>query len=188
MSVVPLTRARAVARFLVMMGVLGVPANILAQSSASAQAPSPGAGNATTPQPPPTVTPQQMDRIRRSLNQPAGLNLDDRQLRFYLEIVARQPTFAEYTKGYDFVNGPTKRGNPMSHQEFVRMVTPQEMFSTAGITPLDQLQFAFTNWVGQSLIRKALEELKQAKTDREVQELRDRIDRELTALTGGRGN
>jgi len=135
----------------------------------------------------PPVTPAQVERIRRALNHPPGLVLDDRQLRFYLEIVARQPTFAEYAKGFDFVNGPTKGGNPMSHQEFLTLVTPKEFYSTAGITPLDQVQLAFTNWLGQSLIKKAMEELSQAKTDREVQEIRERINRELDALTGVQG-
>ena len=135
----------------------------------------------------PPVTPAQVERIRRALNHPPGLVLDDRQLRFYLEIVARQPTFAEYAKGYDFVNGPTKGGNPMSHQEFLALVTPKEFYSTTGITPLDQVQLAFTNWVGQSLIRKAMEELSQAKNEREIQEIRERINRELDALTGVQG-
>jgi hypothetical protein len=141
------------------------------------------------PEPAPDIrlTPEQINRIQRALNQPADLRLNERQLRFYLEVVARQPSFAEWAKGYDFINGPSKRGNPMSHQEFLNLVTPKEMYSTAGITPFEQLQFAFTNWVGQSLIRKALEELRTAKSEREIQEIRERIDRELEALTGGRG-
>ena len=114
------------------------------------------------------------------------MKIDERQLRFYLEVVARRPTFADYAKGYDFINGPTKGGNPMTHQEFLRMVTPKEFYSTAGITPLDQIQLAFTNYVGQALIRKALDELKQAKSEREVQAIRERIDRELDALTNVR--
>ena len=158
-----------------------LPASALAQA-AQADAP-PAATPSPTPQPVP-LTPAQVDRIQRALNQPPGLKLDEQQLRFYLEIVARQPTFAEYAKGYDFINGPTKRGNPMSHQEFLTMVTPKEMQSSAGITASEQVQFALTNYVGQSLIRKALEELKQAKDAREIQEIRDRIDRELDALTG----
>jgi alpha-amylase/alpha-mannosidase (GH57 family) len=72
----------------------------------------------------------------------------------------------------------------MSHNEFLKLVTPQEMYSSAGINAMEQLQFAFTNWLGQSLIRKAVEELKDAKTERDAQEIRERIDRELSALTG----
>jgi hypothetical protein len=162
----------------------GLPAASAAQSAPPADAQVQSVPQASEP---PPVTPAQMERIRRALNQPAGLKLDERQLRFYLEIVARRPTFAEYAKGFDFINGPTRRGNPMSHQEFLQMVTPQEFYSSAGITALDQIQLALTNYIGQSLIRKALEELKQAKSDHEVQAIRERIDRELEALTGARG-
>jgi hypothetical protein len=134
----------------------------------------------------PPPTPAQVARIQRALDQPQGLKLDERQLRFYLEIVQRLPTFAEYSRGYDFLHGPTTGGNPMSHQEFVRMVTPKEMYSAAGITANEQVQFALTNYVGQALIRKALEELKQARDANQVQAIRERIDRELDALTGVR--
>ena len=61
------------------------------------------------------VTPSQLDRIRKALDEPAGLKLDDDQLRFYVQILAREPNFAEFVKGYDFKNGPTRRGNPMTH-------------------------------------------------------------------------
>jgi len=155
-----------------------IPAIVFAQSP-----PEVPSGPSDTPTLPPP-TPAQVARIQRALDQPQGLKLDERQLRFYLEIVQRLPTFAEYSRGYDFLNGPTTGGNPMSHQEFVRMVTPKEMYSSAGITANEQVQFALTNYVGQALIRKALEELKQARDAHQVQAIRERIDRELDALTG----
>ncbi|MCC7008215.1 MAG: hypothetical protein IT184_05315 [Acidobacteria bacterium] len=160
-----------------------------AQPPAVAASPAPQAPDATTPPPPLTVTPAQIERVQRALaRRQSGLRLDEQQLRFYLEIIARQPSFAEYTRGYDFLNGPTRRGNPMTHQEFLDMVTPKEMYSSDLIPAIDRLQAAFTNWIGQSLIRRALEELKQAKDDREVQEIRERITRELDALTSaGKG-
>jgi hypothetical protein len=151
------------------------PAVALAQGTPPAQTDAPVL-------PPPTAA--DVARMQRILDQPQGLKLDERQLRFYLEIVQRLPTFAEYARGYDFLNGPTTGGNPMSHQEFVRMVTPKEMYSSAGITASDQVQWALTNYVGQALIRKALEELKQARDQHQVQAIRERIDRELDALTG----
>jgi hypothetical protein len=132
----------------------------------------------------PPPTPSQIARIQRALDQPPGLKLDERQLRFYLEIVQRLPTFAEYSRGYDFLHGPSGGGNPMTHDEFVRMVTPKEMYSTAGISPGLQVQWALTNWIGQALIKKALEELKQARDENQIREIRERIERELDALTG----
>jgi hypothetical protein len=58
------------------------------------------------------------------------------------------------------------------------------MYSSAGITASEQVQGAITNYVGQALIRKALEELRQAKDAHQIQAIRERIDRELDALTG----
>ena len=135
-----------------------------------------------------SVTTAELSQIRLALSQPAVLKLDERQLRFYLEVMARQPvrfSVQDFFKGYDLVNGPVKRGSPMSHQEFVSMVTPKELYSSAGITAIESLQFALTNWLSQSLLKKALEDVREAKTDREVQEIRERIDRELEALRGG---
>jgi hypothetical protein len=162
----------------------GLLAAILTPAVAFAQsAPPSSAGSSDTPTLP-APSPAQVARIQRALDQPPGLKLDERQLRFYLEIVQRLPTFAEYSRGYDFLNGPTTGGNPMSHSEFIKLVTPKEMYSSAGITASEQVQGALTNYVGQALIRKALEELRQAKDAYQVQAIRERIDRELDALTG----
>ena len=131
----------------------------------------------------PPITDSDFARIRRAVSAAPAVNLDERQIAFYVEILAKQPRFADFAKGYDFMNGPTKRGNPMTHQEFVDMVTPKIMNSSAGITALDTLQFAFTNWLGQALIKKALDDVRQAKTEAELQTIRERINRELEAIT-----
>lgn len=132
--------------------------------------------------PAPVITQTQLNRIRKALDSSPSVNLDEDQLRYYVRILASQPNFSEFLKGYDFKNGPTRRGNPMTHQEFLNMVTPKEMNSSGGITAMETLQFAFTNWLGQTLVKKAIEDLRNAKTEREIQEIRDRIDRELAAL------
>jgi hypothetical protein len=154
------------------------------------QAPPPASepAAARAPTSPPAAATTDLDRIRRALSQAPALDFDAQQLRFYIEIIARKQRFSEYVKGYDFLNGPTKRGNPMTHQEFLNMVTPKEMYSSAGITATDMLQFAVTNWLGHALINKAIEDLQNAKTDREAQEIRDRITRELQALSSSGGH
>jgi hypothetical protein len=68
------------------------------------------------------------------------------------------------------------------------MVTPRELYGSGGITASEILQFTATNWLGQLLIRRGLEELKEAKTEREAREIRERIDRELRALRTYEGN
>jgi hypothetical protein len=149
------------------------------QQAAPAQTPT-----TTTPtsQPAVPITEADLDRIRKALDSSPSLKIDDSQLRFYVQILAKERSFAEYVKGYDLRNGPTKGGNPMSHAEFLAMVTPKEFYSSGGITAWEQLQFAVTNWLGQSLVKKAIEDLQQAKDEREVDEIRARIERELSAL------
>jgi hypothetical protein len=133
----------------------------------------------------PLIPPRELSRIKRALSQTPFVVLDEEGLRFYVEIVAKRPTFAEYAKGYDFVNGPTRRGNPMTHQEYLKMVTPRDFYSSAGIKPTEMLQMAVTNWLGQTLIKQAIEDMLRARSERERDEIRARIDRELAALMAG---
>jgi hypothetical protein len=128
------------------------------------------------------ITPGDLARIRRALDVEPAVKIDDEQLRFYIQILAKQPSFAEFAKGYDFRNGPTRRGNPMTHTEFLAMVTPKELQSSVGITARETLEFALTNWLSQTLIKKAFQDLQEARDEREVREIRDRIERELAAL------
>ena len=167
----------------------------VAAHAQSAASPSPAAPPldppaATAPAEPstsqaPIISERELERIKRAISRSPVVKIDDEGFRFYVEIVAKQPTFAEYSKGYDFMHGPTRRGNPMTHQEYLQMVTPRELHSSAGIKPTEILQMAVTNWLGQALIKKAVEEMLQARTDRERDEIRARIDRELAALTAG---
>lgn len=143
--------------------------------------------------PPPAATPPQaippntdLERIRQLASRPSTLSIDEGQLRIYVEVIARWPRFDEVAKGYDLMNGPTRRGNPMTHQEFLNMVTPKELYSTAGIMPTDMLQMALTGWLIKAVIEKGVEDMKNAKTKAEIDEIRTRIDRELAAIKGGK--
>ena len=151
------------------------------QSTQSAQTPPQQTSTETPP------LPQNIDKIRNAVNRPPKLVVDDGQLRIYVEVIAKWPRFDEKTKGYDFINGATPGGNPMSHKEFLNMVTPKEMYGSGGIRPTEMLQFALVNWLGQAIIKKGLEEIRKARNEREIAEIRARIDRELAALKGGGG-
>ena len=128
------------------------------------------------------ITSGDLARIRRALDADPALRIDDDQLRFYVQILATRPSFAEYAKGYDSLRGPTRGGNPMTHDEFLAMVTPKELQSSVGITARETLEFALTNWLAQTLVRKAFEDLQQARTRQEIEAIRDRIDRELELI------
>jgi len=129
------------------------------------------------------VTPAELERIKRRMQLPPTLKLDDQQLRYYVQILAKQQSFAaSFASGYDWKNGATRGGNPMSHQEFLSMVTPREFYSSGGITATELLQGAIVNWLGQALIKRALDDISQAHSEKELREIRDRIDRELAML------
>jgi len=142
--------------------------------------------------PPPVITgasqapsqPPNVDKIREAVNRPPQLIIDNGRLKIYVEVIGKWPTFSELVKGYDLRNGPTKRGAVMTHAEFLSMVTPKEMYSSAGIGPMEMLQAAIVNWAGKALVMKGLEAIKNARSQHEIDQIRAQIDRELAALRG----
>jgi hypothetical protein len=151
------------------------------------------------PQPPTSTTPpgsqtsagqpavpdltRTLDKVKRALRFEPPLRLDDEQLRFYVQVVATAPRFEDFVGSYDLRYGPV-RGAPMTHQEFLNMVTPKELYGSGGIKASEMLQFALVNWLGQAIIKKGIEELREARNDAEARAIRERIDRELAALRG----
>ena len=157
-----------------------------ALAGAQTQQTTPPPAQQQAPPPANPISSASIERIQEALNKPARLVIDEGKLRIYVEVIAKWPSFAEIAKGYDLKNGPTPRGNPMTHAEFLSMVTPREMYSSAGIRPTEVLQMSIVNWLGQAIIKRGLEALRNAKDDREIAEIRARIDRELAAIKGGR--
>jgi hypothetical protein len=145
-----------------------------ASSSSSSQVPSP------------RTLPVNIDQIRRQLQQQPAVRLDDQQLRFYVLVLGKEPPkFMDFIGDYDLRNGPTKGGAPMTHQEFLSMVTPKELNELMGSTSSSAFamaQAAVMNAAVQTLLKKGLEEMRQAYDEHERQAIRDRIDRELAAL------
>jgi hypothetical protein len=45
---------------------------------------------------------------------------------------------------------------------------------------------ALTGWLAQTLARKAIDEIKKAKSSKEIQDIRDRITKELIALNAAK--
>jgi hypothetical protein len=141
------------------------------------------------PPPPPATspnTPENLDRIKRLIDRPPALKIDENRLRFYVEVLGKFPTFEAYVKGQDLTKGPRKDG-PMTHAEFLSVITPRELYSTAGIKPTEMLQFAITNWLIQSVATKAYDKLRTAYNERQIREIRERIEAELAALKAKSG-
>ena len=140
------------------------------------------------PKPQDPALPVDIEKIKKALQRTdTTIVLDDSQLRFYATVTAKVPTFEDFLGDFDLKNGPVPRAG-MTHQEFLSMVTPKELYSSAGITATEMLQFAITNWAAQQVIKKGLQEIREARTEREIQAIRERINRELAALAGKSDN
>lgn len=174
-------------------GLVLAAAPIHAQTAGQTQTPPPakpvGTGAATQPEtrpqeqtPPPT--PENLERIRKALDKPATLNLENNQPRFYVEINAWR-SFVDFTKGYDFVNGAGP-ANKLTSAELFALTQPRDMYGSAGIQPAELLTGALVNYFGQMLIKKGFKELAETRDEKRIREIRAQIDRELAALKGGR--
>ena len=156
-------------------------------SSASAQG---STGSTTKPPPKPPQqapgVPENVDRIRDQVNTPPTLIITDGQLRIYVEVIGKWPTFYEYTKGTDFLKGPAGGRGAITHNEMMGSLTPKELYGSGGISAGELLQGAVVNWLGQLVIKKVLKEISEARSGDEIAKIRARIDRELEALKGGK--
>jgi hypothetical protein len=171
--------------------LFGAPVRTWAQTpppAGTSQSQQQGQSQAQTPPPQnpplPPVTAESLERIRKAVDRPPSLRVEDGQLRIYVEVIGKWPSWVELAKGYDLKYGPTY-GGP-THQEFLNMVTPKDMYSSVGIQPLELLTSALVTYFGKKIITKGLKELSEARDEREIRAIRERIDRELAALKGGK--
>lgn len=127
---------------------------------------------------------ESLARIKAALSHPPTIKLAGDRLRFYLEVYGQQTPFWSFVGSYDLINGPVKHST-MTGQEFLDRMRPKELYSSAGITAPELLQFALVNVAAQALIKKAIQDIREAKTEAEVAAIQARIERELQALKGG---
>jgi hypothetical protein len=134
------------------------------------------------------ISASDLKRIRLAIEREPVLDLTKERLRFYASVVG-QTLSAERILGkdYDLMNGATRRGAAMSHQEFVNMVTPKELYSSGGIRASELIQWSAVNVLGYALVKKAILGIRNARSESEIREIRDRIDRELEALRRAKG-
>ena len=129
--------------------------------------------------------PVDVDHIKAQAEKQPAVKLDEQQLKFYVLILAKAPTFNDFIGDYDLKNGPTRGGAAMSHQEFLNIVTPKalnELFGSTSGSSFAMLQAAVMNAAGQSLLSKAIQDMRKAHDEREAQAIRERINQELAAL------
>lgn len=148
-----------------------------------------GLQNPPPPPPPAAQKPQQLpvdvDKIRAALLQNPQTRLNTDELRFYVDIIGRIPTFEQIVGDFDLKNGVVP-GAGMTHEEYLSMVNRE--FNTSGaVGGVEALQVALTSYAMLSLVKRAYEEFKQARTERERRAIQERIERELRELEKRRG-
>jgi len=180
-------------------------AGLLAATPAAAQAPkassdgsmSPtssaaaGASASTKPKIAQNDMPVDLERVKEQAERQPAIKLDEERLRFYVLVLATAPkqvTWKDIVGNYDLMNGPTKGGAPMTHSEFMTMTRPrvldEMLFGTSGGASgaFALVQAQIMNAAGQALVTKAINAMQRARSEREIQDIRDRIERELAAL------
>lgn len=144
------------------------------------------AGSPAVSQASPPPLPVDLRRIQGALAKPVRVRIDDGKIVFFAETTERLgPSFKELSVNFDLRNGPVP-GAGMTHQEFLTMVTPKELYGSGGIKPLETLEWGLVNYAGWWAVRKLYKELSEATDERRKNEIRKQIDRELAALKGGK--
>ena len=116
----------------------------------------PPAQQAARPAPAAVETPAQplsITRIERALAQPPALKPDQSGQVFRVEVFGRKPTIFDFI-GTDVLKGPVPVGSS-AHQEFLQMVTPEDVRGYAAFSNTEGAIVAATS-LGNALIMKAL--------------------------------
>ena len=113
--------------------------------------------------PPDTVNwPVSLDRIQEAISRPAASRTTAGRPTFRVEVIAKKPTIEDIL-GEGYLVGPTP--GPMTHQEFLNMVTPNEFRGMGVFTGGEALTVAATSIGLQWALSKAIDKLKDAKTE-----------------------
>lgn len=137
-----------------------------AQQPTAPQAPAstPSEPRVQSPAPVDTVSwPVSLDRIQEAISRPPAIKTNAGRPTFRVEVIAKKPTIEDIL-GEGYLVGPTP--GPMTHQEFLNLVTPSEFRGMGVFTGGEALTVAATSIGLQWALSKAIDKLKDAKTER----------------------
>jgi hypothetical protein len=121
----------------------------------------------------PEDLPVSLERIQRALAETPKLRLKSDKPVFTVEIFGKKPTIEDIL-GPDFYKGPVQYGS-MTHQEFLKMVTPEDVQGYAAFTNREGATVAATSFLLQWTLQKAMQKFKEARADREREEARKEV-------------
>ena len=143
--------------------------------------------------PPPAVDVEPVDadalpvnlrKIQRAVSRPAAIRTESTRPVFRVQVFSRSPTIDDIL-GPNWRKGPTPLG-AMSHQEFLDIVTPNDVKGYAAFDNKQGLIVAATSFALKWAVQRALDKLDQAKTDRQKEAARKEVDEALAALRKAR--
>jgi hypothetical protein len=141
----------------------------------------------TTDQPPPAdadETPPSLGRIQRALLRPPAIRLSGNRSVFRVEVIGKTPTIEDIL-GADYLKGPVPYGG-MTHQEFLKMVTPKELQGYAAFNNREAFTVAATSIALQWALQKAIHKFETAKQEREREAARKEVQDALAELEKAR--
>jgi hypothetical protein len=153
----------------------------------SALVPGPLQSAATQPpdqpqSPPAQELPVSIDRIQRALATTPALRLNGDKPRFRVEVFGRKPTIKDFLGTVR--KGPVPRGSS-AHQEFLGMVTPDDVRGYAEFSNKEGIAVAVSSFESAMLMsaaQRAVRKLKAAMKEREKESARQEVAAALAAL------
>ena len=127
--------------------------------------------------------PVSLERIQEAIARPAAIKTSAGRPTFRVEVIAKKPTIEDIL-GVGYLVGPTP--GPMTHQEFLNMVTPQEFRGMSAFTGGEALTVAATSIGLQWALSKAIDKLKDAKTERAKEAARREVLEAMNQLAEAR--
>jgi hypothetical protein len=161
------------------------------------QQPSPQPSSGTTSEPPTAPAPDSaadelpvsLRRIQRALSKPPAIRLIEPQTRggrpLYRVDVEAEKIDVQAILGKDSLRGPVPYGG-MTHQEFLDLVTPNDVKGFAPFSNGEGMMVAATSIALQWAVLKAIDKFKQAQDARAKEQARAEVEEALESLRRAR--
>ena len=123
-------------------------------------------------------------RIQRAVTRAPAIRAETTRAVFRVQVFSRKLTIDDIL-GPDWRRGPTPAG-PMTHQEFLNLVTPKDVQGYAAFDNKQAVTVAATSFALQWAIQQAIRKFDNAKTAREKEAARKEVDQAMAALRKAR--
>ena len=141
---------------------------------------------AQTPKVDPATLPVDLDRIQRALAQTPMLRFDtENRPVFRVQVFGEKPTIDDIL-GPDWRDTRPVPHGTLTHQEFLKMVTPVEAQGYAGFTNKEGMTVAATSFLLQWTLQKAIRKFNETQDEREREAARKEVLDALNALEEAR--